>query len=69
MSKNRFAFVIRLWNETNHHPGQPADMRGSLQMASSDKVVYFRSLEQIPEILRGLTGWTGPANGNPPASD
>ncbi len=60
MTQERYAFVIRLWNEARKLPAkqQPVvELRGSLQVADSDEVYYFDSLEKIPELLRQVTGW------------
>ena len=57
MPPNRFVFVIRLWQEDGRNPKRPSTLRGSVQMAHEEKALYFHSLEQIPELLRRLTGW------------
>lgn len=52
---NRFAFILRLWHETPRQAvGSKSGMRGSLQMANSEDVVYFNSLEQVPGLLEKL---------------
>ncbi|MCP4427511.1 MAG: hypothetical protein GY803_23735 [Chloroflexi bacterium] len=70
MPPNRFAFVLRLWNETTR-PGtnDPPEIRGSLQSSASDEVVYFNSLHQIPALLQELTGWSDTTGDEPPVSD
>ena len=59
MNPNRFAFVVRLWNEVDRQAGRPSELRGSVQMINDEKVLYFHSLDQIPALLRELTGWDG----------
>ncbi len=57
MNPNRFAFVVRLWNEVDCQAGRPLELRGSVQMVNDERVLYFHSLDQVPELLRQLTGW------------
>ena len=57
MPPNRFAFVIRLWQEVDRQSSRPSELRGSVQMANEERTLYFNDLEQIPELLRQLTGW------------
>lgn len=67
MVSNRFAFILRLWQEA---PDQTAEnessLRGSLQMANSENVVYFHSLEQVPDLLEKLMGRSDTAVAPPP---
>ena len=60
MAQERFAFVIRLWNE----PGQAVDpsrqpvaVRGSIQSTHSEQIFYFDSFDKIPALLKEITGW------------
>lgn len=57
MPPNRFAFVIRLWQEVDRQSSRPSELRGSVQMVNEERTLYFNALEQIPELLRQLTGW------------
>jgi hypothetical protein len=58
MAQKRYAFVIRLWNEAPEGPAnRPIQMRGSLQLAHVDQLIYFDSIDKIPDLLRQLTGW------------
>lgn len=70
MSKKRFAFVLRVWNEaTPAQEDRSPEVRGSLQLANSDEIRYFHSLDEIPAILRNMTGWnhaTRPNEGQSP---
>ncbi len=59
MNPNRFAFVVRLWNEVDRQAGRPLELRGSVQMVNDERVLYFHSLDQVPALLRQLTGWEG----------
>jgi hypothetical protein len=59
MTPNRFAFVVRLWHEVDPQAGRPSELRGSVQMVNDERVLYFHSLNQVPELLRQLTGWDG----------
>jgi len=58
MARQRFAFILRLWQEA---PARSADLRpqlrGSLQPIDSEDVYYFDSFSKIPEILRTVTQW------------
>ena len=65
MAQERYAFVIRLWNEAKKQPArqQPVVvLRGSLQAADSEEVYYFDSLDKIPELLKQVTGWENENN-------
>ena len=58
MSSRRFAFILRVWNEAPAHGQEgPPEVRGSLRLANSEEVVYFRSVDELPHILRRMTGW------------
>ncbi|VAW32278.1 hypothetical protein MNBD_CHLOROFLEXI01-3371 [hydrothermal vent metagenome] len=59
MSPNRFVFVIRLWHEDVRNMERPLELRGSVQMVNGERVLYFNSLNQVPTLLRQLTGWDG----------
>lgn len=58
MTRQRFAFILRLWQEaptrgTDLHP----QLRGSLQAIDSEELHYFASFDKIPKILRKITMW------------
>jgi len=60
VAQERYAFVIRLWNE----PGQavdpsrqPGEVRGSIHSTHSEQIFYFDSFDKIPELLKEITGW------------
>ncbi len=54
MEKKRFAFVLRIWDENTAVTGQDEleELRGSIQLVESEKVVYFGYLDDIPKLLR-----------------
>lgn len=59
MAKQRFAFVLRLWLETEvNHATTGRVLRGSLELVEPREVHYFNSLDQIPALLRAITGWS-----------
>ncbi|GIK43352.1 MAG: hypothetical protein BroJett011_71850 [Chloroflexota bacterium] len=58
MARQRFAFVLRLWLETEASEVKTGPMlRGSLELVEPKQVYYFSSFEQIIPILRNITGW------------
>jgi hypothetical protein len=54
----RFSFILRLWDEATPRQadGSP-ELRGSLRSVHTDEVFYFNSLDEIPQIVRAITGW------------
>jgi hypothetical protein len=70
VSPDRFAFVLRLWNEAaSGRAKEQLAMRGSLQLSSSDEIVYFNSLGQLPGLLQEITGWMDASGEEHPVSD
>ena len=58
MTQQRFAFVLRLWREAPAiERDQKTRLRGSVRLIDSERVLYLGSFEELPEILRELTGW------------
>lgn len=58
MARQRFAFVLRLWLETEASEVKTGPMlRGSLELVEPKQLYYFSSFEQIIPILRNITGW------------
>ncbi len=51
MNPERFAFIIRIWHEAE--PEEP-QLRGSVQLVSSEDKAYFSSLDEVPKLLRQL---------------
>ena len=56
MRERRFAFVLRLWIAHGERNEAPV-LRGSLQAVESDRARYFTSLDDIPDLVRGLMEW------------
>lgn len=58
MASDRYAFIIRLWNEAapSRQPGQVI-LRGFVQAIHSDEKHYFQSFEEVPRLLQEITGW------------
>jgi hypothetical protein len=56
MRERRFAFVLRLWIEHDDR-NDALLLRGSLQAVESERARYFTSLDDIPNLVRELTGW------------
>ena len=60
MAQERYAFVIRLWNEPEQAADparQPGEVRGSIHSTHSEQIFYFDSFDKIPALLKELTGW------------
>lgn len=60
MAPERYAFVIRLWNEPEQavDPSrQPVEVRGSIHSTHSEEIFYFDSFDKIPALLKEITGW------------
>ena len=60
VAHERYAFVIRLWNESDDSSGsqqRAVVIRGSIHTSQSGRIYYFDSLEKIPELLKEITGW------------
>lgn len=58
MARQRFAFVLRLWLETEASEVKTGPMlRGSLELVEPKQLYYFNSFDQILPILRNITGW------------
>jgi hypothetical protein len=55
MSEVRYAFVLRVWFK-RESASLPL-IRGSLQLANSDQVYYFASLDEVPALLQRLIDW------------
>jgi hypothetical protein len=69
MVVNRFAFILRLWQEAPDPTAEnESGMRGSLQMANSEDVFYFHSLEQVPGLLEKLMEGVNTAVTPPPSN-
>ena len=51
MNRDRFAFIIRIWHEAE---SEDSPIRGSIQLVSSDKKVYFSSLDDVPDLMRSF---------------
>lgn len=63
MANQRFAFVLRLWLETEvSNTATGMVLRGSLELVEPKEVHYFNSLDQIPALLRAITGWSDQAD-------
>jgi hypothetical protein len=59
VAKQRFAFVLRLWLETQvSHAPIGMVLRGSLEWVEPKEVYYFSSFDQIPALLQTITGWS-----------
>jgi hypothetical protein len=58
VARQRFAFVLRLWLETEASEVKTGPMlRGSLELVEPKQLYYFSSFDQILPILRTITGW------------
>jgi hypothetical protein len=58
VAKQRFTFVLRLWLETEaSNTTTGMILRGSLELVEPKGVYYFNSFDQIPALLRTITGW------------
>ena len=57
--RQRVAFVVRIWLEPDNSGQTPRLLvRGSLQAVDSDERHYFSSFDELPRIIRALTGWS-----------
>lgn len=57
MTRQRFAFVLRLWLETTTgNPKAKITWRGSLEVIEPKQLYYFTSFNHIPKILQEITG-------------
>ena len=55
MSDERLAFVVRVWHEAvDDDEKRPSTLRGSLQRVDNNDICYFRSLDEIPNLMRQL---------------
>jgi hypothetical protein len=64
MPDQRCAFVVRLWRPAPRPGHPPPGLRGSLQPAGSAEVRYFDALDDLPALLRDLTGWEAAEGGD-----
>ena len=62
MASRRFAFVLWLWIETDAPDTGHGMLRGSLEVVGVKQIRYFTSLDQLPQLLREITGWPDAAN-------
>jgi hypothetical protein len=52
----RFAFIVKLWSETEANTGKsPAGWRGSVQLVQSGSIRYFDRVEDLPRLLHEMT--------------
>ncbi|NJN99218.1 MAG: hypothetical protein HC875_36555 [Anaerolineales bacterium] len=66
VAKQRFAFVLRLWLETEvSHATTGMVLRGSLELVEPKEVYYFSSFNQIPTLLQTITGWSNQSGPGP----
>lgn len=52
MTSERHAFVLRLWMEdVREEAERPSSLRGSLHVVETGRVIYFSSLDMLPDLL------------------
>jgi hypothetical protein len=47
----RYSFIVRLWKEEPSSEERPAQWRGQVTAIPGGERHYFRSVDEIPEIL------------------